>query len=216
MSNINGNTKRGPVVNGVVLEVSDRGRSGFLGVSQRFTGPDAIYFTSVEPEFIQARGGNPSDWPKAQGGKILLGYYKDARVAAYVRAYYEDHGAELISRFNAIVATPGGTTRRHKVEHEDAVLPVIPAELYNVPNDYAELMRNYPAVKGVRKPSVKVSVQSTMSDWSELLKDCGTTGEAIWRQLGGTPADQTYVLGLRTLSRADAIKALADRGVILA
>jgi DNA-binding phage protein len=199
----------------VVLEVSDRGRSGFLGVSQRFTGVDALYFTSVEPEFIRARGGNPADWPKAQGGKILLGYYRDARVAAYVRAYYEDHGAELISRFNAIVATPGGTTRRHKVEHEGAVLPVIPVELFNVPNDYAELMRNYPAQPGARKSTVKVTVAGTMSQWSQLLRDYGVTGEGIYRALGGTPADQTFVLGLRTLGYNEAKAALVGRGLDL-
>jgi hypothetical protein len=210
------NTKKvGPVVNGYVLEVSDRGRSGFKGVSQRFTGANAIYFTSVEPEFILARGGNPSDWPKSQGGGILLGYYSDARVAAYVRAYYEDNGAELIQRFNAIVPTPGGTTIRHKVEHEDAVLPVLPSDLFLVPNDYADLMKNYPVVKGVRKPAMVATTASTMTQWSQLLKDHNTTGEAIWARLGGTPEAQAFLLGLRTLKYSDALAALADRGVDL-
>ena len=207
-------TKRGPVVNGYVLEVSDRGRSGFKGVSQRFTGVDALYFTSVPREFIQARGCNPQDWPKSQDGGILLGYYRDARVAAYVRAYYEDNGLELISRFNAITTQSGGTTRRHKVEHENGVLPVIPSELDGVSNDYAELMKNYPAIKGERKSAPKTVVVTNMTDWSKLLKDLGTTGESLWKRLGGTPADQTFLLGLRTVSYDVAKQALEARGVV--
>lgn len=208
------NSKRGPVVNGYTLEVSDRGRSGYLGVSQRFTGAEALYFSSVPREFIQARGGNPGDWPKAQGGGILLGYYRDARIAAYVRSYYEENGSELINRFNSIVATPGGTTRRHKVEHENAVLPVLPPELFGVPNDYAELMRNYPVVKGTPKPVTRVTVSNTMADWARLLKDLGTNGEAIWVRLGGTLEDQKFVLSLRTLSYDEAAAQLATRGVV--
>lgn len=210
------NQVRGPVVDGLVLEVSDRGRSGFKGVSQRFDGAEAVYFAALDPATIRAGGGDPALWPQAIGGRVSLGYYKDPRIPAYLHALAHEKPSSLVALFNSIVVQPGGTSLKQLVDRDGALATNLPAELFQVDTDYADLMRNYPAGKRVVAAKTVARTESTMVQWSQLLKDHNTTGEAIWKRLGGTPADQTFVLGLRTLGYDQALVALADRGVDLA
>lgn len=216
MSNTVNTQVRGPLVDGLVLEVSDRGRSGFKGVSQRFDGAQAVYFAALDPATIRAGGGDPTLWPQAIGGRVSLGYYKDPRIPAYLHALAHSEPSRLVALFNGITVVAGGTSLKQLVDRDGALATNLPAELWTVPTDYADLMRNYPAGKRVVAAKAVARTESTMVQWSQLLKDYGTTGEAVWKRLGGTPADQAFVLSLRTLGYDQALVALAQRGVDLA